>query len=82
MTGDPRRVPYERDDGYAEATEVHPDPNSATGWLCPGCGVNATVFYGQGPKYKNKRYVPGTDTRRCAACHSSASPRSRVEMKP
>jgi hypothetical protein len=68
---DPRRDPYTRGDGYAEATAVHPDPDSETGWLCPGCGANTVVFYGQGPEFKNKRYRPGTDTRRCADCFAS-----------
>lgn len=77
MTVDPRRTPYERDDGYARATNVHPDPNSPTGWLCPACGNPACVYYGQGPEWdlSAKRYRAGTDTRVCLGCFTAAAER-------
>lgn len=70
---DPRQAPYTkegRQDGYAEASAVHPDPNSDRGWLCPRCGANSEVFYGQDPEWskRRRRYVPGTDTRVCRNC--------------
>lgn len=67
---DPRWVPYQRKDGWGAVSRVRPDPDSPTGWLCPGCGANATVFYGQGPLFENGRYR-GPDERLCLACFNA-----------
>lgn len=75
-TTDPRWQPYERRDGWAQATRIHPNPDGP-GWLCI-CGAETAVFYGQGPDFHNGRYVPDTDTRVCSACH--ARTREMTEM--
>lgn len=69
MTADTRWVPYGRRDGWAKACAVNPDPAAPTGWVCPRCGRNATVFYGPEPRFDpaTKRYV-GPDNRVCARC--------------
>jgi rubredoxin len=70
---DPRCAPYHRDDGWAEASTVHPEMDWPTGWICPGCGTNTDVFYGQGPTYnpETKRYA-GPDDRLCRHCWDQA----------
>jgi hypothetical protein len=70
MKRDPRWQVYARRDGWGEATLVHPDPEQP-GWICPGCGETVTVFYGHGPEFRDGRYIPGTDTRLCAGCHTA-----------
>jgi len=72
--GDPRWIAYTRDDGYAEASTVVPDPSRATGWLCPGCKCNTTVFYGLGPQFnKHTRRYERPDTRLCQSCFEQAT---------
>ncbi|HET6950019.1 MAG TPA: hypothetical protein VFI47_06580 [Acidimicrobiales bacterium] len=70
---DPRWIVYARDDGYAEASTVVPDPSWPTGWLCPGCECNTIVFYGLGPQFNPviHRYER-PDTRLCRSCFKQA----------
>jgi hypothetical protein len=66
---DPRLEALARDDGYREANLCVPDLEQPTGWLCPRCGRNATVFYGPGPRWDShrRRYI-GPDRRLCLDC--------------